>query len=113
MPPVWSVVVILFGVALFAAGLWWLGGGRWTWLPALGFQPRTSLPTRMVVAIVHLVLGYHLVVWSIPGDRRPMQFPRGQWPWMVLGCAAAIGGSRMLDRLEQSGGSGAGDSADE
>lgn len=103
-----DVLLVLAGAVLMGAGLWWLGVGRWTWIPESRFQRGIPFPTRVVVALVHLVLGYHLVVWSIPGDHRPLQMSRAQWPWLVLGCAAAVGGSRLMDRWEQRGDDGDG-----
>lgn len=92
---------MVFGAALAAAGLWWLWGGRWTWLPESRFHRAATVPTRVVVGLVHLVLGYHLIAWQVRGEQQPLQVPRSAWVWLVLGCGAAIGCSLALDRLER------------
>lgn len=91
--------MVVAGALLAVAGLWWLGGGRWKWMP----KPPgagASMPTRMVVGLVHLLLGYHMLVWTLPAKDGPLQLPREQWLWVVLGCAGAIAGSVGMDRLE-------------
>lgn len=100
------VASIVFGAALVLAGLWWLWGGRWAWLPESRFHRTATVPTRLVVGIVHLVLGYHLIAWQVRGDQRPLQVPRSAWVWLVLGCGAAVAGSVALDRLERRAGGG-------
>lgn len=95
------IASITFGAALVFAGLWWLWGGRCSWLPESRFHRAATVPTRLVVGIVHLVLGYHLIAWQVRGEQRPLQVPRTAWVWLVLGCGAAIGGSVALDRLER------------
>ncbi len=94
------IASILFGAALCAAGLWWLWGGRWRWLPESRFHRAATMPTRVVVALVHLVLGYHLIAWQVSGQNRPLQIPRSAWPWLVLGSVGAIAASVGIDRLE-------------
>lgn len=101
---VWSVAMVMLGVALVGAGFWWLWSGRWSWLPASRLQRGCSPPTRMVVGLVHLVLGYHVAVWSVPTDRRPIQIPRQHWPLVLVGAAVAVAGSRWMDRLDRSPG---------
>lgn len=101
---IWQVLGCLIGAVMLAAGLLWVGGGRWRWLPRLrgGRLGGRALsePTRMVIGLSHLVLGYHLVVWSVPmREHRPIQLPRQNWYWLATGCAAAMAGSIALDRL--------------
>jgi hypothetical protein len=96
-----DVLICVLGAALAAAGVWWLWGGRWWWPPARRsrFRRAASEPTRMVIGLVHLVLGYHLIVWSLPArEHRAIQIPRQSWYWLVLGCAGAMAGSVGLDR---------------
>lgn len=95
------IASIALGAALVFSGLWWLWGGRWSWLPESRFHRAATMPTRVVVGIVHLVLGYHLIAWQVRGEQRPLQVPSTAWVWLVLGCGAAVGGSVALDRLER------------
>lgn len=95
-----SVLGILGGMAIMAAGGWWLWAGRWTSVPMAAFQRRLSEPTRMVVGLAHLVLGYHLAAWSLPDavGQRALQVPREQWAWVMIGCASVVAGSLAIDR---------------
>ena len=98
------IASIVLGASLVLAGFWWLWGGRWSWLPESRFHRAATVPTRVVVGIVHLVLGYHLIAWQVRGEQRPLQVPRSAWVWLVLGCGAAVAGSVALDRLERRAG---------
>jgi hypothetical protein len=93
--------MVVLGIALVGAGFWWLWAGRWGWLPMARVQQGCSQPTRMVIGLVHLVLGYHIAVWSVASDRKPIQIPRQHWPWVVIGAAVAVAGSRWMDRFDQ------------
>lgn len=95
-----TVAMVVLGVALVGAGLWWLWGGRCGWLPTHRVQAACSAPTRAIVGFAHLVLGYHLVVWGLRLEQGPIQFPRRYWPWVVLGAAAAIAASMWLDTYD-------------
>lgn len=99
-----TTLFIVLGAALALAGLWWLWGGRASWLPESRFHRAASMPTRVVVGLVHLILGYHLIAWEMKGEQRLLQVPRTAWVWLVLGSAGAVGGSIGLDRLERRGG---------
>lgn len=56
---------------------------------ASGRAPRGSVPTRYLLALVILMLGYHLVVWSFPVALTPLQLPRDRW-WLVLGLGIVV-----------------------
>jgi hypothetical protein len=101
-----SIAMFVLGVVLVGAGFWWLWGGRWGWLPAHRMQASCSQPTRMVIGLVHLVLGYHVAVWSLPTDRTPIHMPKEYWPWVVAGATVMVAGSRWMDRFDQSAGDG-------
>lgn len=95
------VLLAVLGAALIAAGAWWLWAGRWRWLPAAGFHRRASEPTRMVVALVHMIVGYHLIVWQLPAEFRPPHIDAAQWPWVLLAGAALTAASLGLDAMER------------
>ncbi|MBX3402868.1 MAG: hypothetical protein KF699_05575 [Phycisphaeraceae bacterium] len=69
-----------------------------------------SLPTRMVIGVSMLVLGYHLAVWALPAGMTNVRVPRERWWVVALGVAAAIGGSCVLDRSMSGDGRGGGHS---
>ncbi len=92
--------MLVLGLALAAAGFWWLWGGRRRWLPGSRYHRTASQPTRMVVGLAHLVLGYHLVFWNVPDtQQRAIKVPYQHWYVLVLGCGVAIAGSFALDRV--------------
>lgn len=94
-----GVGMAAFGIAVAAAGGWWLWGGRWGWLPAGRMHRAMSEPTRLVIGLAHLVLGYHLVVWALPErSQQPLQISREHWHWLAIGCCGVIGASLAIDR---------------
>lgn len=103
-------------VALFAGAAVSLGiGAYFVW-----FLPRTAgdacesgprywgcafpLPTRLVIGVSMLVLGYHLAVWALPAGSTNLRVPRERWWAVALGVAGAIGASCVLDRAAGSKG---------
>lgn len=65
-----------------------------------------SLPTRLMIGVSMLFLGYHLAVWALPAGMTNVRVPRDRWWAVVLGVAAAIAGSWFLDRSASEGGAG-------
>ncbi len=61
-----------------------------------------SIPTRLAFGITAMVVGYHLIAWSVP---RPMfGVPISRW-WMVLVVGVlVVGGALVADRVERAKG---------
>ncbi|HYE02759.1 MAG TPA: hypothetical protein VD963_05955 [Phycisphaerales bacterium] len=72
-------------------------------LPDAAFVRALSEPTRLSLAVVLLVTGYHLIVWGQPATLTDVQLSRRHWPWLLLLAGLWAGGSLMLDRLKRSG----------
>jgi hypothetical protein len=105
-------------IAMIGAGAAVLGGGLWMllWLrppkgpkgPRLAriegalIEPPRPLtePTRLTIAVVLLILGYHLIVWALPHRLVGVQLSRERWyVWVLLG-VVGIALSVVIDRLE-------------
>lgn len=93
--------MLLGGVALLAAGAWWLWGSRWVGAGPARFREAASEPTRMVIGLVHLVLGYHLIVWTLPESQRPPHMPQQAWHWVVGASVLMMAGSVGIDQLDR------------
>lgn len=67
-----------------------------------------SEPTRLTIALVLILAGYHIVVWRLPATMTTVQLSRDVWyVWILLGLGLIIL-SFALDRFErQAGSSGA------
>lgn len=64
------------------------------------FLARFSVPTRLVIGLSLLVLGYHVAVWGMP-DLTPLRVPK-QWWWVLVAVlTGAVGLSMLIDRVEQ------------
>ena len=73
--------------------------------------PFPSQSTRVVAALVLLIGGYHLVIWSFPTWLSAVQLNRNIWyVWILIGIVA-ICGSLLMDRADQKNPSDGGDGA--
>ncbi len=55
-------------------------------------------PTRLVISVVLLVIGYHLVMWSIPASwGSPIVVSRHRWYYLAAGALLVIAASLLLD----------------
>jgi len=116
--PLWvSVPAALLAAVLLAVGLRLLvrlrrGQSLVVRLPLLG---PSSHATGLAVSFSSLILGYHLLAWTLPPDWLQLRVPAHRWWLLVLGAGLAIGLSWMMDRGEQpeewSDASGASDAA--
>lgn len=101
-----QIAMAIVGVAAFLAGLWFL----LLWRP--GKKPKAlrlaedarpqglTEPTRLVISLVSLILGYHFIVWNFP-PHTGVQLTRDLWyVWIPLGIAM-IGISLLMDRHER------------
>lgn len=59
-----------------------------------------SPPTRMVLALCCLLVGYHLVAYAARGTWPGICIPRDRWYVLALGVVAAVGISRLTDTIE-------------
>lgn len=100
---------VVAGVACGILGLWMLRNAkRDVRAPADGAEAsgaeRAGLtaPTRMTVGITAILVGYHLVAWSVP---RPM-FGVPVDRWWIVACVAvlAVVGALVADRVERAKG---------
>ncbi len=119
-----QVAALILGVLLAIAGLWLVftrrrevtgersrdrsGGDAGAGLGREG-RPRAwseswwpgglEHPSRAVVGVCMVVVGYHVAFWF--GGLRPVTalLPRERWAWLAIGVAVAAGGSFTLDRL--------------
>ncbi len=113
---IWSVIGVVFGVGIAAAGLWMLAiarPGRFgdhatpVPLPIRGLGEVTR-PTGLVLGLSLLGVGYHLLAWSLPEDWIVLRVPIARWPTVVIVAGVAVGASLAIDRLADSA-----DSADD
>jgi len=104
-----QILGIVAGCLLGVAGLWMLRNAKRT-IHEPGSQESSSdtdespelglsIPTRLAIGITIMIVGYHLIAWSVP---RPMYgVPIGRW-WMVLGIGVlVVGGAFFADRVER------------
>lgn len=66
---------------------------------------RFSVPTRLVIGLSLLIMGYHVAVWGMP-DLTPLRVPKQWWWVLVAGLTGAVGLSMLIDRVEQKRGGG-------
>jgi len=59
-----------------------------------------SLPSRYVIGFCLLLLGYHLIAYSIPGHVLWLRIPADRLWMLGVGVAVVVGGSLLLDMRE-------------
>jgi hypothetical protein len=98
-----GILLIVLGVLLVSLGviaLWTSRGGETD--PDAGTSASgVSRPTRMVIALVFSIIGYHLIVWAFPRSLTMLQWPRSTWYIPLIAGVAAITSSLWLDRFER------------
>lgn len=91
----WQWGMLLLGIALFLAGLWWLARGREKNNSAVG----VSVPTALAAGFAQIFLGFHLIAWTLPAGTSGA-FVGMQWWWaVILACCGLVGLSLLIDRL--------------
>lgn len=86
-------------IAGVVAGALVLGAG----LVAFGFR-RTAIqrtPSRLVLGLSLMLLGYHIAMWSLPAGMRSVSIPPDRWWLLILGVALALGGTVLTDSIER------------
>lgn len=104
-----DVVIMAFGLACFGVGVWLLvfvrppRRPRGAELIVFPEPPpaKVSEPTRLSLAVIGLITGYHLFVWGLPRAMVGVQLNRDYWYVWILIALAGIGLTVMLDRLDQ------------
>ena len=94
---VWNGLLLAGGLALVVAGLIRLRHGR---IGPIGSQ---SVPTVLAQGLALLVLGYHLMAWSVNATRRIeglICMPAAWWWVLVLGLGVLMGVARAIDMAE-------------
>jgi hypothetical protein len=86
------LVIVLGAAAVLAGGVLFLRSRR-------GPGGLTN-PTTLVVAFSLVLLGYHLLAWTLPDHWLPLRIPASLWPLLVGGVAVAIAGALVADALE-------------
>jgi len=72
-----------------------------------GLGPRRfglSEPTRLVLGLCLLVLGYHAAAYSLPSHWIALHVPASKWWLLATGVGLAVGGSLAADRFESRSG---------
>lgn len=95
-----DVAGVVGGAVLGLVGLWVLWGRK-----AIG-PGGLSEPTRLVLGLSLLVVGYHLVSYGLPSGALPLRVAADRWWLLGVGIGVALGSSLALDAME--GGKGAG-----
>ena len=94
---------IFLGLVVVVAGVWLIWGGRSGW----GARPeglarwrdRQVAATRLTLGVCVILLGYHAAAWMCPPGWLGFSVPRERWWILVVGVAAAAGGSLLSDWL--------------
>lgn len=91
-----ALIIALGAVALLAGAVLFLRSRR-----GKGGEAGLTNPTTLVVALSLLLLGYHLLAWTLPERWFPLQIPARMWPLVVGGIVVAIAGALVADALER------------
>ncbi|USN98652.1 MAG: hypothetical protein H6810_10855 [Phycisphaeraceae bacterium] len=94
----WPIVGVVFGIALIVAGLWAVAMSRR--MLREDDVPNPAGPTRLALGVTGLFVGYHLLIWSLPGWSM-VCVPLERW-WIVA-AVAVLGpaGSLLAEWLEK------------
>jgi hypothetical protein len=71
------------------------------WQSAQQWRRTLREPTRLVLGVSALLLGYHLSAWVLPSTWMPFRVPEHRWWILVLGVLLAVSGSLAMDRWER------------
>lgn len=113
------ILSMVSGAGVMGAGLWMLWGRRVfpedrVTGPVDGehevaeedparrsIRDRFAEPTRLAIGVALLLAGYHIAAWGAPETWFGVKVPKERWWMLVLGLAAAIGGSAWMDRMDR------------
>lgn len=103
-----DVAMVVFGVLLLIAGLTLLAARpdaasgpflRPRRAASLLISRHITEPTRLAIAVVLLVVGYHFLIWAAPARWGALGIPRRRWLLLVGIGAAVVVISLLLDRV--------------
>jgi hypothetical protein len=97
-----EVALMIGGAAVGALGLW-----LFIWKRPKGRSrsdtsiPPLTEPTRLALAAICLITGYHLILWALPPGTAAVQLPRSKWYiWLLVGiCLVLL--TFALDKIER------------
>ncbi|GJQ28791.1 MAG: hypothetical protein HBSAPP03_06750 [Phycisphaerae bacterium] len=99
------ILTVLAGIAAAAAGAWLIWGPRLAPAPPRGrfarWRSRLSAPSRAVLGLSLLLLGYHAASWALPDHILPLRVPPHRGWILALALAAAVAASLALDRRHE------------
>lgn len=67
-------------------------------LPLIG---EVSEPTRLVLGLVLIVVGYHVAAYGLPSGWFRLKVPASNWWMLAIGVALAVAGALLAERLER------------
>jgi len=99
---IWNAPTIAGLAAAVALGLVGVGllWGRHASERLAGVSGRLSEPTRLVLGVCALVVGYHVAAYALPGGWITLHVPASLWWVLAGGVALAIAGSLLGDLVE-------------
>jgi hypothetical protein len=109
---IWQIIGASAGGAIGVVGLWVLRGGKRVIAerssahadeaadaPIPPAEDGLSGPTRLTLGVACLLVGYHLVCWSVPAIS--FGVPVDLWWIVAAGAALAVVGAFAVDSLER------------
>ena len=92
-----NLIWIGVGAVHAIAGVWLLRGGR----AQPQEKPRIpSRPTRTLIGVLLIVVGYHAAAWGCPDDWFPIKIPIRLWWVPAVMASFALAGSLWVDARE-------------
>lgn len=88
----WAMVIgVVAGALVMVGSLVLIRAGR---------AGRRATPTRLTAGVCGLIIGYHVMAWSMPQGWLALRVPLSRWWAVALVTVAAVGGSLLADRLD-------------
>lgn len=124
----WLGALVAPGLALLVGGVWMVWGKRaartestgqaaaataagasearpdgWAgaWVRARAWRDGLTQPTRLVLGLCAILVGYHVLAYVLPGHWLPLRVPVERWWWLGVGVVLAVGATLGLDKMEK------------